>query len=52
MQSEITNRILNLQESIRIPSALLDVILNEDKREPILDEFMVVGESLDHDWFS
>jgi len=51
MKSADINRIFGIQESFQLPDVLLHKILNEDMT-PIYNQFMQLGESLNHDWFT
>lgn len=45
------NGILGISESFMLPDRLMSILLSED-RNRIMNEFMLLGESLDHDWFT
>lgn len=52
MKKEDINRIIGITESFKLPERLMEILLDDSKRENVFDQFMAIGESLDHDWFT
>lgn len=52
MNADVVNEILNIKESYKMPETLQEILLDQNKKEKIFDEFLEVGEPLDHDWFT
>ena len=52
MTAEQINKILGISESFKMPETLMQIVLDDDRRDMVMDEFMQIGESLDHDWFT
>jgi type I restriction enzyme M protein len=46
------NRILEIDESFKLPKRLMEILLDEKEKNRIMDEFMKIGEGLDYDWFT
>lgn len=52
MKSEDINRILGITESFELPNRLMTILEDKETRIEIMDRFMSLGETLDHDWFT
>lgn len=50
MTSATINQILGITESYQLPEMLLKTLLDDPSQ--MMDKFMELGESLDHDWFT
>ena len=51
MEASVINKILGIKEAYKMSDVLLTKLLDEKQRNKLFDEFMNIGESLDHDWF-
>ena len=51
MQAKEINKILNINESFKMPEKLLSILLSDDV-DKYFRRFIDLGESLDHDWFT
>lgn len=51
MEKTAINKILDIKESFELPDRLMSILFSWQKDE-VLDKFMELGESLDHDWFT
>ena len=51
MNKEQVNSIIGIKESFELPNKLMK-ILQSSQREKIFNDFMEIGEELDHDWFT
>lgn len=52
MKKEDINQIIGITESFKLPERLMEILMDDSQRENVFDQFMVIGESLDHDWFT
>ena len=50
MNARQINEILGINESFKLPERLMGILLTDP--EKMFDEFMAIGEPLDHDWFT
>lgn len=50
MNAQTINSILKITESYQLPEKLLSVLLDDPSK--MFEEFLSLGESLDHDWFT
>lgn len=52
MNKERINSILDISESYQLPDKLMSILFDRIKSEAMFEQFMSIGESLDHDWFT
>lgn len=52
MKKEDINRIIGITESFKLPERMMEILMDDSQRETVFDQFMAIGESLDHDWFT
>ena len=52
MNSEHINSIFGITESYQLPDKLMSILFDRIKSKAIFEQFMSIGESLDHDWFT
>lgn len=51
MTKEQINKIIDIDESYKLPQKLLEILMS-DRKNQIFDKFMEINEDLDHDWFT
>lgn len=49
MKKEDINRIIGITESFKLPERMMEILIDDSQRENVFDQFMAIGESLDHD---
>lgn len=52
MKGTDINRIFGIDESFKLPNRLMEILFDEQKKNEVMDSFMEIGETLDHDWFT
>lgn len=52
MTNNDINKIFGITESYELPDKLMGILLNEKESVELMEQFMSLGEPLDHDWFT
>lgn len=52
MKREDIHRILNIKEAYRLPDVLMKILLNNERKNKVFDEFLKIEQSLEYDWFT
>ncbi|EJC3118106.1 SAM-dependent DNA methyltransferase, partial [Enterococcus faecalis] len=51
LTTEKINELLGVDDAYKAPEALMDILLNRDKREIVFNKFLEIENDLTFDWF-
>ena len=50
--ADVVHKLLGVREAQQAPSALMDIVMDKQKRNKLFKQFLDVSTDVSHDWFS